>query len=161
MPLRKQKSRRRIYSKESVVQTTELHLLDSVPTSSTTLDTFLKFFFLCFCFIYKMWIFIIIAPCIVCSCMRIECVLCLVAQSYPNLCDPMDRAAWQATVHGDSPDKNTGVGCHVLLQGIFPTQGSNPGLPHLGEFFIVWATREALRIERYYGKSMGSSKSGA
>ena len=26
--------------------------------------------------------------------------------------------------------KNTGVGCHVLLQGIFPNQGSNPGLPH-------------------------------
>ena len=25
---------------------------------------------------------------------------------------------------------NTGVGCHFLLQGIFPTQGSNPGLPH-------------------------------
>ena len=30
----------------------------------------------------------------------------------------------------DSPDKNTGVGCHVLLQGIFLTQGSNPGLLH-------------------------------
>ena len=28
----------------------------------------------------------------------------------------------------DSPDKNTGVDCHVLLQGIFPTQGSNPHL---------------------------------
>ena len=26
--------------------------------------------------------------------------------------------------------KNTGVGCHALLQGIFPTQGLNPGLPH-------------------------------
>ena len=26
--------------------------------------------------------------------------------------------------------KNTGVGCHFLLQGIFPTQGSNPCLPH-------------------------------
>ena len=26
--------------------------------------------------------------------------------------------------------KSTGVGCHFLLQGIFPTQGSNPGLPH-------------------------------
>ena len=31
----------------------------------------------------------------------------------------------------DSPGKNTGVGCHFLLQGIFPTQGSNPGLFHL------------------------------
>ena len=29
----------------------------------------------------------------------------------------------------DSPGKNTGVGCHFLLQGIFLTQGSNPGLP--------------------------------
>ena len=30
----------------------------------------------------------------------------------------------------DSPGKNTGVGCHVFLQGIFPTQGLNPGLLH-------------------------------
>ena len=30
----------------------------------------------------------------------------------------------------NSPGKNTGMGCHVLLQGIFPTQGLNPGLPH-------------------------------
>ena len=29
---------------------------------------------------------------------------------------------------GDSPGKNTRVGCHLLLQGIFPTQGSNPRL---------------------------------
>ena len=35
-----------------------------------------------------------------------------------------------SSVHGDSPGKNTGVGCHALLQGIFPNQGSNPGLPH-------------------------------
>ena len=30
----------------------------------------------------------------------------------------------------NSPDKNTGLGCHFLLQGIFPTQGLNVGLPH-------------------------------
>ena len=35
-----------------------------------------------------------------------------------------------SSVHGDSPGKNIGVGCHALLQGIFPTQGSNPGLSH-------------------------------
>ena len=35
-----------------------------------------------------------------------------------------------SSVNEDSPGKNTGVGCHALLQGIFPTQGSNPGLPH-------------------------------
>ena len=35
-----------------------------------------------------------------------------------------------SSVRGDSPGKNTAVGCHPLLQGIFPTQGSNPGLSH-------------------------------
>ena len=30
----------------------------------------------------------------------------------------------------NSPGKNTGVGCHFILQGIFPTQGLNPGLLH-------------------------------
>ena len=34
-----------------------------------------------------------------------------------------------SSVHGDSPGKNTGVGCHALLQRIFPMQGSNPALP--------------------------------
>ena len=38
--------------------------------------------------------------------------------------------AYQLLPSMDSPGKNTGVGCHLLLQGIFPTQGSNPGLPH-------------------------------
>ena len=32
----------------------------------------------------------------------------------------------------DFPGKNTGVGCHPLLQGIFPTQRLSPGLPHCG-----------------------------
>ena len=35
-----------------------------------------------------------------------------------------------ASVHGDSPGKNTGVGCHALLQGIFLTQELNRGLLH-------------------------------
>ena len=34
------------------------------------------------------------------------------------------------SVHGDSPGKNNGVDHHSLLQGLFPTQGTNPGLPH-------------------------------
>ena len=38
--------------------------------------------------------------------------------------------AHQAPLPRDSPGNNTGVGCHFLLQGIFPTQGSNPGLLH-------------------------------
>ena len=51
-------------------------------------------------------------------------------QSCPTLWDPMDCSPPGFSVHGDSPGNNTGVGCCVLLQGIFPTQGSNPGLPH-------------------------------
>ena len=50
------------------------------------------------------------------------------AQSCPTLCDPMDCSPPGSSVHGNSPGKNTGVGCHAFLQGIFPTQGSNPGL---------------------------------
>ena len=41
------------------------------------------------------------------------------------MCSPLD-----SSVHGDSPGKSTGVGCHSLLQGLFLTQGSNPGLLH-------------------------------
>ena len=49
-------------------------------------------------------------------------------QSCPTLCNPMDCGLPGSSVHGDSLGKNTGVGFHVLLQGIFPTQGSNPCL---------------------------------
>ena len=52
-------------------------------------------------------------------------VLCLVAQSCLTLCEPMSCNPPGSSVQGDSPGKNTGVGCHALLQGIFPTQGSN------------------------------------
>ena len=55
-----------------------------------------------------------------------------VAQLCLILCDPADCSppgSWLLRPW-DSPGKNTGVGCHFLLQGIFPTQGLNPGLPH-------------------------------
>ena len=57
-------------------------------------------------------------------------VLCLVAQSCPTLQPHGLYSPPGSSVHGESPGKNTGVGCHALLQGILPTQGSNPGLPH-------------------------------
>ena len=41
---------------------------------------------------------------------------CLVAQLCPATCDPMDCRPPGSSVHGDSPDKNTGVGCHALIQ---------------------------------------------
>ena len=44
----------------------------------------------------------------------------------------------------DSPGKNTGVGCHALLQGIFPAQGLNPYLLHWQLGSLPRATWEAL-----------------
>ena len=52
----------------------------------------------------------------------------LVPRSCPTLRNPMDC---QAPLSWNSPGKDTGVGRHALLQGIFPTQGLNPGLPAL------------------------------
>ena len=54
---------------------------------------------------------------------------CLVTTSCPTLCDPVDCGPPGSSVHG-FPGRNTGVGCHFLLQGTFPTQGSNPCLLH-------------------------------
>ena len=62
-----------------------------------------------------------------------EHCVCLVAQLSPTLCDPMGCSPPGSSVYGDSPGKNTEVGCHALLQEIFPTQESNPGLSALQE----------------------------
>ena len=45
-----------------------------------------------------------------------------------SFCDPMDCSPPGFSVHADSPGRNTEVGCCFLLQGIFPTHGSNPHL---------------------------------
>ena len=57
---------------------------------------------------------------------------------------------WTVTLHiallcsWNSLGKSTGVGCHALLQEIFPAQGLNPGLLHRRQIQrICWATREA------------------
>ena len=56
------------------------------------------------------------------------------SQLCPTLCDPVDPT--RLLCPWDSPGKNTGVGYHILLQGIFLTQGSNPS------FLCLW---EALK----------------
>ena len=86
-------------------------------------------------------------------------VLCLVAQSCLTLCNPMDCSLPGSTVHGDSPRKNTGVGCHALLQGIFPTQGLNPGLPHCWQLLYHLSRQGSPRILEWvaYSFSRGSS----
>ena len=73
-------------------------------------------------------------------------VLCWVAQSHLTLCDPVDHSLPGSSVHGDSPGKNTGEGCHTLLQGIFPTQGLNPGLPYCRWILYHLSHQESPRI---------------
>ena len=57
------------------------------------------------------------------------CCCCSVTKSCRTLlfCDPM---VCRLLCPWDFPGKSTGMGCHFLLQGIFPTQGSNPCLLH-------------------------------
>ena len=57
----------------------------------------------------------------VCACTRAKLL-----QSCPTLCDPMGYSLPGSSVHGDSPGKNTGVGCHALLQGDLPYPGIEP-----------------------------------
>ena len=47
----------------------------------------------------------------------------LVTKLCPNLCDPMDCSPPGSSVHGDSPGKNTAVGCQALSRG-----SSHPGI---------------------------------
>ena len=75
---------------------------------------------------------------------------CLVTSVVSNSVRPYGLQPARLLYPWDSPSKNTGVGCHALLQGIFPTHGSNPGLPpcprildHLSQgsiYNINWAT---------------------
>ena len=53
--------------------------------------------------------------------------------------------AYQALCPWDFPGKSTGMGCHFLLQGIFPTQGLNPGLPHCRQTLYHLSHQESLR----------------
>ena len=79
-------------------------------------------------------------------------MLCLVAQSCLTLCDPVDYSPPGSSVHGDSTGKNTGVGCHALLQGISPTQGSNSGLPHCSQILYHLSYQGSPRILEWVGQ---------
>jgi len=72
----------------------------------------------------------------------------------------MDYSPPVSSVHGDSPGKNNGVGCHTLLQGIFLTQGSNPGLPHCRWILYHLSHQGSPRILEWvaYPFSRGSSQ---
>ena len=72
----------------------------------------------------------------------------------------MDCSPPGSSACGDSPGKNTGVGCHALLQGIFLTQVSNPDLPHYKQILYHLSHQGRPRILEWiaYPFSGGSSQ---
>ena len=91
--------------------------------------------------------------------LTLACV-CLVAQLSPTFCDPMYCSLLGSSVYRNSPGKNTGVGCHGLLQVIIPTQGSNPGLQHCRQILYLLSQQGSPRILEWvaYPSSRGSSR---
>ena len=77
----------------------------------------------------------------------------LVIQVCPTVCDPVDCSLPGSSVRG----RNSGVGCHSLLQGIFQTQGLNPSLLHCRWSLYHWATRE-VQGTKFPVKSQESSE---
>ena len=67
-------------------------------------------------------------------------VVCQVSSVVSDSCNHMDCSLQGSSTH-DFSGKNTGTGCH--LQGIFPTQGPNPGLPHCRWILYQLSHREA------------------
>ena len=81
--------------------------------------------------------------------------VCFVARSCLTLCNLVVCSPSGSSVHGDSPGKNTRVGCQALLQGTFPTQRLNTSLLHCRCFFTIWAAREGspctyMDLEKWY-----------
>ena len=87
-------------------------------------------------------------------------MLCLIPQLCLTLYNPMGYSPPGSSVHGDSPGINTGMGCHALLQGIFPTQGSSPGLLHCRHILYCLSHQGSPRILEWvaYPFSRGTSQ---
>ena len=99
-------------------------------------------------------------PCALPWCLHpaVHLCVCLVAQSCLTLCNPMACSLPDSSVHGDSPGKNTGVGCHALLQGRRDPPRDQTLFSHVaGRFFSILATMEALFICILYNKSVSES----
>ena len=77
----------------------------------------------------------------------VERIKCVCFSHVWFFCDP--RGLWPTRLLclWDSPGRNTGVGCHFLLQGIFLTQGSNPPLLYWQADSLVLSYQESSEVE--------------
>ena len=69
-------------------------------------------------------------------------------KSESESCSVLSDSLWPRGLYSpwNSPGQNTGVGSLSLLQGIFPTQGSNPGLPHCRQILYLLSHKGSPRI---------------
>ena len=70
------------------------------------------------------------------------CILCVICSVVSDSLQPHGLQPARLLHPWDNSGKNTGVGCHLLLQGIFPTQGSNPGL--ISPFLVILSPWDSL-----------------
>ena len=84
--------------------------------------------------------------------LNILCVVFyLVVQSCSTLCDPMECSPPGSSACGDSPGKNTGVGCHAILQ-----VASNPGPPHCRQILYHLNHQGSSEVQGELSKSSGA-----
>ena len=76
-----------------------------------------------------------------------------IAQSCLTLCNPMGCSLLQ-----DSPGKSTGMGCHFLLQGIFPTQGSNRVLPPCRQTLYPLSHQETKKKQQWRSRIQSGNR---
>ena len=74
--------------------------------------------------------------------------MCAVLSRCLTLCDPMDCSPPGSSVHGGSPGKNTGVGCHALSRGSSQPRSWTQVSHIAGGFFTIWATRKTQEYWR-------------
>ena len=88
--------------------------------------------------------------------------ICSVAQLCPTLCDSLDCQPLMLFSFWEFPGKNTEVGCHFLLQGIFPIQGLNPGLLHCRKILYCVSPQEShikiKNLPKFLGLVKGKRK---
>ena len=101
-----------------------------VPTLYPRVFICYIFFYLCFCGINLL------------SHSSLTVFVLQCAQTCLTLYNPRDFNLPDSSVQGDSPSKNTGMGCHAFLQGIFP----NPGVPHCGQILYHLSHQASPRI---------------
>ena len=95
-------------------------------------------------------------PLLLSLCMLCFCYICCcyVASVMSDSVRPQRRQPTRLPRPWDFPGKRTGVGCHFLLQVIFPIQGSNPGLPHCRQTLYCLSYQGSHTIKKGHYKML-------